>query len=298
MADAGESKQGKPRDFVSKIVRDPKNPPKTTLLSGFLGQSSEEGHTRLYLDPELCDYVEIPDGAILHVAESKDDSPVAETLVWIQREAQLIHGEAGGARYKASFLEGRISQDYLAGAQYEQADPALGAAFAAQTRPYACPITRAPYCLTIFPVNCPSRIIPLCPTRQLYCPTRQPWCPSRIIPLCPTRQVYCRSVLLTCPTVQWKCPPQSVIIRCGASVVQICQTVAIACQSLAACPTRSYNCPTLPNGCPQPSAQFVCPTIGACPSAVDGCPSAPGFCGDPTFDPTIIEGGWQQGIGY
>ena len=287
------AEEKKPRDFVSKIVRDPKNPPKTTLLSGFLGQSSEEGHTRLYLDPELCDYVEIPDGAILHVAESKEDSPVAETLVWIQREAQLIHGEAGGARYKASFLEGRISQDYLAGAQAEQFDPSL-TAYQPPTLGGACFPTRLPYCPTLLPYSCPSRIIPLCPTRQIFCPTRQAWCPSRIVQLCPTRQVFCRSLVVACPTQPIRCQQHSVLIRCAPSQLVVCQTVALSCQSAAICyVTRTQNCP-------QASAVVQCPTLGACPSAVDGCPSTPGGCGDPTIDPTVTINPtvFQQGWGF
>jgi hypothetical protein len=57
-------------DFVAKIVKDPKNPPKTIMLTGFLGASSEPGHTRLYFDPHLSNYVEVPDDAILHTQEA------------------------------------------------------------------------------------------------------------------------------------------------------------------------------------------------------------------------------------
>ena len=46
--------------FVSKLVTDPKQPPNTLLLTGFLGASSEDGHRRLYFDAQLADYVEIP----------------------------------------------------------------------------------------------------------------------------------------------------------------------------------------------------------------------------------------------
>ena len=55
-------------DFVAKIVKDPKNPPATVMLTGFLGASSEPEHTRLYFDPHLSTYVEIPDDAILQHA--------------------------------------------------------------------------------------------------------------------------------------------------------------------------------------------------------------------------------------
>ena len=60
-------------NFISKIVKDPASPPKTILLRGYLGDSSEEGHTRLYLDAQLNNYVEIPDDAILHEEDVAKD---------------------------------------------------------------------------------------------------------------------------------------------------------------------------------------------------------------------------------
>jgi hypothetical protein len=113
--------------LVSKLVHDPKNPPNTLLLSGFVGKSSEEGHTRLYFDPQLSDYVEIPNAAILHTQEiPKDQSPLGGTYVWIQRDAALTHGKAGDTnRPKAKFLEGRIQQAYAKAAGASPAVPAF-----------------------------------------------------------------------------------------------------------------------------------------------------------------------------
>lgn len=102
--------------FVNKLVADPAAPPATHLLQGYLGDSSEEGHTRLYFDPELRDYVEIPDGAILHAEEpGAGAGPLAVSLVWIDRNAELVHGTAGTERPRARFLEGRIQQAHLRG---------------------------------------------------------------------------------------------------------------------------------------------------------------------------------------
>ena len=52
-------------DFVSKVSKDPSKPADALLLSGFVGKSSEEGHTRLHFDPELKHFVDIPNDAIL-----------------------------------------------------------------------------------------------------------------------------------------------------------------------------------------------------------------------------------------
>jgi hypothetical protein len=53
-------------DFVGSIVTDPKNVPDVMRLYGYPGASSEEGHERLYFNPDLTNYVEIPARAILH----------------------------------------------------------------------------------------------------------------------------------------------------------------------------------------------------------------------------------------
>src|SRR5215211_136674 len=104
-------------DFVGRIVQNPKEPPGVTLLSGYLGSSSEEGHVRLYLDEELCRYVEIPEKAIRHTQElPPEQSPLGGSLVWIDSGAEVVHGPAGSERRKATFLEGQIAQDYFGSA--------------------------------------------------------------------------------------------------------------------------------------------------------------------------------------
>src|SRR5215211_1093386 len=83
-------------EFVERIVRDPNEPPGVTLLSGYLGSSSEEGHVRLYLDGELSRYVEIPEKAVRHTRElAPEHSPLGGSLVWIDRDAEVVHGRAG-----------------------------------------------------------------------------------------------------------------------------------------------------------------------------------------------------------
>jgi len=107
-----EKKPPIPRDsFVNRVVIDKNKHPNVQLLSGFLGDASEAGQTRLYFDPELSDYVDIPDDAILHTEPmSKETSPLGGFFVWIDKEREVTHGRAGEQRTKARFLEGRIQQ--------------------------------------------------------------------------------------------------------------------------------------------------------------------------------------------
>jgi len=117
-------------DFVSKIVKDPKNPPDAVMLTGFVGASSEKGCTRLYFDANLSNYVDIPNDAILHTQKVGAESGLGGSYVWVKRDAELIYGSAT-ARPKGKFLEGPIVQAHLQGA--------LGAAGAAAAFPRTLP---------------------------------------------------------------------------------------------------------------------------------------------------------------
>jgi hypothetical protein len=49
MAEKGSSHRG--TNFTARVVRDPKDPPRTLLLAGYTAASSEDGHVRIYFDP-------------------------------------------------------------------------------------------------------------------------------------------------------------------------------------------------------------------------------------------------------
>src|SRR5215469_9040169 len=77
-------------DFVRQIVADPKNVPDLMLLYGYLGASSEEGHERLYLSPDLSNFVEIPEKAVLHRAQAaKEQDPNGGVTLWVRKDAKL-----------------------------------------------------------------------------------------------------------------------------------------------------------------------------------------------------------------
>ena len=46
--------------FVAQVVTDPNNRRIRLLLFGYLGASSEADHVRLYIDPQLSDWIDIP----------------------------------------------------------------------------------------------------------------------------------------------------------------------------------------------------------------------------------------------
>jgi hypothetical protein len=255
---------------------------------------------RLYLDPALTEYVEIPEDDIKHSETLPDTSG---TSVWVLSGTPLKHVQTQTQDVQAEFLGGAITDELLAtGAAAAAAGP-----LAPMPTP---PISIAGACISRVP--CPSTAG--CPSVQVICPSAVDACPSRLQPCisripCPSTQ--CPSLTTVCVT-RIQCPSRatpclSQQIRCNSAVdacpsrfgpcvsaafncpshTTLCQTIGIAC-----IPTRIVACPTDPATCPQPSAAFVCPTFGPCPS-IAGCPTE-GFCDPGGFDPGQQAGG---GIG-
>ena len=229
MASHTDHSQSSPPDgtmssFVDKLVTDPKQPPQTLLLSGYTGASSEEGHTRLYFDPQLADYVEIPDAAILLKQPiPAEQSPLGGSYLWVQRDAELIHGPIGGNRQKARFLEGRLQQDHRA------ASPMM----LPPTRTFSCTDV-GPLCgdvtqigvhchHTEVGVNCPPRPT----TPNAGCPT--PTTPQAGCPTPTTPQAGCPAPSHACPTHSgWHCTPTEVSPHCPTNVIP-CHTRPVQC---------------------------------------------------------------------
>src|SRR6516164_1304374 len=96
-------------DFVRSIVTDPKNVPDVMRLYGYPGASSEEGHERLYLSPDLTNYVEIPANAILHrMAVPADQDPHGAVCLWVKKDAALVYKMAPAAQAMAHYFGGAI----------------------------------------------------------------------------------------------------------------------------------------------------------------------------------------------
>ena len=98
-------------DFVGRVVGDARNPQETRMLTGWFGDSGEDGYRRLYTDAELNSYVDIPDDAILYSEPLKDVQPSGGVIVWITRDAALKQGGSAASR-AARFLQGQVQQDF------------------------------------------------------------------------------------------------------------------------------------------------------------------------------------------
>lgn len=97
--------------------------PDMVFLSGFVGDSSLEGYTRLYLNVVLSEYYEIPSNAVLHFQHlPAAASPFGVTGLWIKKDAELIRKGLSTIETKAKFFSGDIQQNHVV----PPAAPALG----------------------------------------------------------------------------------------------------------------------------------------------------------------------------
>src|SRR5215472_6227596 len=117
MAQSQQPERGGDAEFVRRIVTDPNNVPDVMRLYGYLGASSEENHERLYLTPDLSNYVEVPAAAILHrIAVPHEQDPHGAVTLWVRRDSALIYKTAPGAQALAQYFAGAIAGAAAAGA--------------------------------------------------------------------------------------------------------------------------------------------------------------------------------------
>lgn len=106
--------QGSPMQqdpVVEALVPDPaQGPPATAVLYGHVGNSPDPGVWRLYLTDDLGEYVDIPEGEILH---SQQLGEGRGTLVWVSRSAALHYVRVRSQQVQAGFLSGAITSGNL-----------------------------------------------------------------------------------------------------------------------------------------------------------------------------------------
>ncbi len=90
--------------IVEKLVSDPASPEPVTILTGYRGASSEPGRIRIYLRPDLKDWVELDPADVRHEEHA---APTAPSRFWV-RDAALLHATSHAATTPGALLRGRI----------------------------------------------------------------------------------------------------------------------------------------------------------------------------------------------
>jgi hypothetical protein len=142
-------------DFIANVIPDPAKVEPTLLLSGFVGRGGADGSVRIYPEPSLNKWLDVPEADIVH-SMPIPDSPLGGSHVWVKRSAEIRPGAA--------------------------AAPAAG--IDTDTgKPPADPEPTPPSIICATEIFCPTQV--LCPT-DVFCGARQqgPALPRHTMPLC------------------------------------------------------------------------------------------------------------------
>jgi len=111
---ATESKKIRRDDFVKKVRPDPKTVDELQMLQGYIGDSDLPGHIRVYSDTGLNNFIDIPEGEVLHSANvDTTENPLGGSRLWVRKSTVFTTGDPRMAnRAKSTFLEGDMYNAY------------------------------------------------------------------------------------------------------------------------------------------------------------------------------------------
>jgi hypothetical protein len=122
-------------------VDNPAEPPAVRQLAGFLGDSPEPDHTRLYLDAQLSDWIDVPDADFVHWVLPPDDKDATDAaLVWLREGATIRRrASANGATSLDRYVTGPHYSGYLPNGGAQRPGAAPPAVHAAGSERYVLP---------------------------------------------------------------------------------------------------------------------------------------------------------------
>ena len=79
--------------LVEEVVADPDHPGRATMLQGLVGASCEDDCIRVYLDPSMSRFVDVPNDAVLAARRlSPEVSPLGGSILWVSDDSEVSFG--------------------------------------------------------------------------------------------------------------------------------------------------------------------------------------------------------------
>lgn len=213
--------------FVKNVRPDPKAADPIIFLCGYLGDSPVEGNVRVYADPQLSSFVDVPRNAILHaVQNTSEEDSIGGSKLWIKQSDIANQAPPG-----SSYLEGDIYSHYAT----NMFQPGIPPHIPIPPTVHLLNCTRTspidPGCRSIYPLICQSQLIIRCPTQFGARSLCRPCLTNYNSPLCRTLNLnQCRSL---------------VVVQCTITRNPPCELQTVRC-SLGGCPSWVDGCPTTP----------------------------------------------------
>jgi hypothetical protein len=266
-------------EFVRRIVTDPNSVPDVMRLYGYLGASSEPEHDRLYLSPDLTNYVEVPTSAILHrMAIPAAQDPHGAVTLWVKRDAALVYKMAPAAQALAHYFAGAINAQAAMGGAAGGADAGFAAGPAAIPGLPPSPLDGCQP-QTLQQAFC--GLSPVAPCTVAGCPTQARTqclpCATQVHSQCLPCLTQAHSQCVPCVTIQatpcLPCQTQAAT-PCVPCLTQA-QTPCLPCVTRVV--TQCLPCPTRVASCAP-----LCTHQPSCATCVQACTPAtcnPNICG-------------------
>lgn len=111
--DKGKSESPQQDYIIGKLIENPASIPFLKAFRGFVGKSDKEGITRLYITPEMNEYIEVKTSDVVHSASTSNESnPLGGSVIWLNKEAMVEYKRMDSKTIQAEFLEGEISKSF------------------------------------------------------------------------------------------------------------------------------------------------------------------------------------------
>ena len=167
--------------LVDRLTPDTSQKEPTVRVTGWLGRGGDEGKWKLFLSPELNEYIQFSENDVVDSQPlSADFSPLGGTIVWLRASTSVQHVTVATLDAQADFLAGSIASRYLGGAL--SAFPAAASprgAMVVGTAGVNCsanphiPACAAPtqncYQTKVYPCTIDPTANAFCPTREFVC---------------------------------------------------------------------------------------------------------------------------------
>jgi hypothetical protein len=94
---------------IDRLVPNPAEVPDVRCYYGLVGNSASKDSWRLYLSPNLTNYIEFSKKDVVHYEPLKsEEKPLGGTLVWLKRDAKVRRIQATPQDAQSSFLQGSV----------------------------------------------------------------------------------------------------------------------------------------------------------------------------------------------
>jgi hypothetical protein len=257
-------------DFINNIQPDPANPTATIMLSGFIGHGPE-GHLRIYPDPSLGSWYDVPEADVVH-STAIPDAKLGGSYLWVKSSAQIKPGSTSGGTQTGAQGGGAAGGAAQAGV--------AAAAFGPTKDPPGCFTAQTPACCNLAAQAAAAPAAAMWPTpatRCHFCPPPTLECgqaaaavqptPALTIATVCTLPAHCAPTPATrcfiCPPITHNCTPPAVCQPTPATHCFICPPITHNCTPATVCTHPHFGCP------PPPLTQPV--VCGILPPSV-GCP--------------------------